>query len=56
MTRLGAVVDEPRGMRGFLVDTGVLLLVVLCLPLAVLIVGAPLALAARLLLELFARL
>ena len=56
MTRLAAVVDAPRPVRGFLLDAGALLLVVLCIPLAVLSVGAPFAPAARLLLELFTRL
>jgi hypothetical protein len=39
-----------------MLDAGALLLVVLCVPFAVLALGAPFALAARLLMELFTRL
>jgi hypothetical protein len=38
-------------MLGWLVDAGVLLLVVLAFPVVVLVVGAPVALAVRLLIE-----
>jgi hypothetical protein len=56
VTPLAAGILEPRRLRGLALDAATLLLVVLCVPLAILIVGAPFALAARLLLELFARL
>lgn len=56
MTSLAAGITERARVRGLLLDSGALLLLVLCVPLVVLVVGAPIALAARLLLELFARL
>jgi hypothetical protein len=52
-----AVVASGRGrqMLGWLEDAGMLLLVVLALPLVVLVVGAPVALVVRLLIEISRR-
>ena len=52
-----AVVASGRGrqMLGWLEDAGVLLLLVLALPLVVLVVGTPLALVVRLLIEISRR-
>lgn len=47
--------DMSRRTLRMLLDASTLLLLVLCVPVVILVVGAPLALAARLLLELFTR-
>lgn len=50
-----AIVASGRQMLGWLEDAGLLLLLVLAFPLAVLVVGAPVALVVRVLIEIVSR-